>query len=239
MSENSPQLMRLNSTFFPQYPSGTSQNFFGHVDSSIKFAEYQSLVHEALNDYFELDMVKKGDKAFKIHENTYRINADVVAAFEHRRYVKRQDNSFDYLSGIEFVTEAGIHIINWPNQHYDNGLEKHERGTGQRFRKIIRILKRLRNEMQESGIAVANDIASCLIESLVWNVPNDQFENNTYKADVRAVLAHIFNNTIKDEQCSEWGEVSELLYLFRPGKPWTREQAHSFISAAWDYIGFQ
>jgi hypothetical protein len=230
--------VRLNSTFFPQYPEGKTKADFGNVDGSITFADYQSYVHEALNDYFGSGVVNKGDKAFKIHANTYRVDADVVASFEHRRYMTRTDGSSYYLSGIEFVTKAGKHVTNWPNQHYDNGLEKHN-ATGRRFRKVIRMLKRLRNEMQDSKIVAANSVASCLIECLVWNVPNDQFGHDTYTADVRAILAHLFNNTMKDELCSEWGEVSELLYLFKGGKPWTREQAHAFISAAWDYIGFK
>jgi len=41
------------------------------------------------------------------------------------------------------------------------------------------------------------------------------------------------------DKCSEWGEVSELKYLFRSPQKWTREQAHKFIDAAWDYIGFE
>jgi hypothetical protein len=180
----------------------------------------------------------RGDKSFKIHANTYRIDADVVATYEHRRYQVKPDGSYYYLSGIQFTTDAGKKIINWPDQHYDNGLKKHD-DTGRRYRKIIRILKRLRNEMQDEGIEAAQNIASCLIESLVWNVQNDGFGNETYTDDVRNVLAHLFNETMNDETCSEWGEVSELKYLFRPKQPWTREQAHNFISAAWDYIGFE
>jgi hypothetical protein len=230
--------VRLNSTFFAEYPPGATQEDFGNEDSSIGFADYKNAVQEALEDYFGQKAVRRGDKAFNIHENTYRIDADAVPTFEHRRYCLNDDGTHYYLSGIEFKTDAGNRIIKWPNQHYDNGLEKHE-ATGRRFRKIIRILKRMRNEMQAEGIAQAENIASCLIESLVWNVPNEGFGHDTYEEDVRYVLAHVFNNTRKEELCSEWGEVSELKYLFRPSQPWTREQAHDFISAAWDYVGFE
>jgi len=41
------------------------------------------------------------------------------------------------------------------------------------------------------------------------------------------------------EKCSEWGEINELKYLFRTGQPWTLLQAHSFASAAWDFLGFE
>jgi len=56
---------------------------------------------------------------------------------------------------------------------------------------------------------------------------------------VRAVLAELFNNTLSDDKCSEWGEVSELKYLFRTSQPWTRESAHQFLSDAWNYIGYE
>ena len=230
--------VRLNSAFFPDYPDGKKHEDFGNSASSITFADYKDLVQKALEDYFDEDSVARGDKAFNIHANTYRIDADVVATFEHRRYASNADGSHYYLSGIGFKTDAGKLILNWPNQHYDNGLKKHDE-TARRFRKVIRILKRLRNEMQDEGNTDADGIASCLIESLVWNVPNDGFGHETYREDVRYVLAHIFNNTGKDADCSEWGEVSELKYLFRSTQPWTRDQAHVFISAAWDYVGFE
>ena len=93
--------------------------------------------------------------------------------------------------------------------------------------------------MQEDKITAANDVASFLIECLVWNVPNEGFNHSLYREDVQYVLADTFNNTLSDELCKEWGEVNELKYMFRSGTPWTRQQAHDFLSAAWDYIGFK
>ncbi|HEX8078424.1 MAG TPA: hypothetical protein VF511_11460, partial [Chthoniobacterales bacterium] len=199
-----------------------------------------NLVQQALIDYFGREYVKRGDKAFDIHENTYRVDSDVIATLEHRRYVLRADGSYFYHSGIEFRPDSNTaqRIINWPEQNYSNGCTKHE-ATSRRFKKIIRIIKRLRNVMDEQNIAAAKPIVSCLIESLVWNVPNEGFGHSTYTADVRYVLAHLFNKTLNDADCSEWGEVNELKYLFRPGQPWTRQQAHDFVGAAWNYLGFE
>ena len=232
--------VRLNSTFFPDYPAGKTQKDFGNVDGSITFSVFKNLVQVALENYFGKTSVTRGSKAFDVHANTYRVDADVVATLEHRRYTGQlnSDGSHHYLSGIGFDTDAGKRIINWPEQHYENGLNKHE-ATGRRFRKVIRILKRLRNTMQENGIPGSKDIASCLIEHLVWNAPIEAFGHDSYTQDVRAVLAHTFNMTLKGDNCKEWGEVSELTYLFHPGQPWTLEQAHKLLSAAWDYIGFE
>lgn len=58
-------------------------------------------------------------------------------------------------------------------------------------------------------------------------------------ADVREALAYLFNNTMKEEGCKEWGEVNELKYLFRSSQRGSMKQAHSFLSAAWDYLGLK
>lgn len=80
----------------------------------------------------------------------------------------------------------------------------------------------MRDKMQAENIESASNIASFLIESLVWNAPPEAFEHERYTDNVRDVIAHFWNNTRKDEDCKEWGEVNELKYLFRPTQPWTR-----------------
>lgn len=218
---------------------GFTRKDAGIVDVDYPYSQYKNEVEEALVARFGRRAVVRGNKAFDVHENTYRVEADVVACFEHRRYTKRgSDGRCYYLSGVELRPDNGGRIINWPQQHYDNGVGKNG-ATGNRFKYITRVLKRLRNEMEEAGIAAAKPVPSYLIECLVWNAPNAGFGHDQYTADVRHVLAHTFNETITDEGCSEWGEVNELKYLFRPSKPWTRTQAHAFLSAAWDYVGFE
>jgi hypothetical protein len=72
----------------------------------------------------------------------------------------------------------------------------------------------------------------------VWNAPNHAFGHETYTSDVRETLANLFNDTIKIETCEEWGEINELKYIFN-AIPTKLTEAHAFISAAWDYWGFQ
>ena len=91
---------------------------------------------------------------------------------------------------------------------------------------------------QGEKIGAANDIASFLIESLVWNVPDSYFGADTYTDMIKNVLAHTASDTSEQSRCHEWGEVNELKYLFRAGQPWTRDQANSFLIAAWTYLGF-
>lgn len=232
--------VRHNKWFFPDYPKGTTKETFGNIDGELPFSDFKNMVEGALAGYFGDDAVKRGNKAFDIHANTYRIDADVVPTFEHRRYngQKNSDGSFYFLSGVGFKTDSGKLIVNWPDQTYENGVARND-VTGRSYKRVIRILKRLRNKMQDEDIAGSSNVASFLIECLVWNAPLEAFEHDTYSAIVRHVIADVWNRTRKDEDCKEWGEVNELKYLFRPAQPWTREQANTFLHAAWNYIGFK
>ena len=223
-----------NSIFF-DLPDGMTAGTFGiSTPADYAYSTFKNDVEAALRAYFGTAYVTRGKKAFDIHENSYRIDADAVANFEYRYY--RKDGS--HIKGTAFVPDGGMRIVNWPEQNYENGVAKNNE-TGKRFKDVVRVLKRLRNKMNDEKIAAAAPIPSFLVECLVWNVPNEGFGHNTYAADVQWTLAHIFNNTRNFDDCKEWGEVNELKYLFRPGQPWTMEQAHSFASAAWDYLGFK
>lgn len=230
--------VRLNSTFFPRYPAGKTQKDYYHKDSEISFSRFKTLVHLALGDYFGFDNVTPGSKAFDVHANTYRIDADVVPAFAYHYY--HGDGLVDYIQpkGMAFNADGGARIVNWPHQTYENGKTKHE-NTGKRYKKMVRILKKLRDKMQLEKIAEAADVASFLIESLVYNVPNEGFNHETYTADVRWVLAHCFNQTKSDGSHATMKEVNERKLLFGSHQPWTLEKAHSFVSKAWDYLGFE
>jgi hypothetical protein len=225
----------FDDSFFFDVPEGkTTADFRLISPAPYGYPEYKNDVDAALKAYFGTKGVTRGKKAFDVHENTYRIDADAVATFEYRRYA----NDGNWLVGTAFLPDGGNRIINWPEQNYQNGVAKNKT-TGGRFKDVVRILKRLRNKMNDENIAAAKPVPSFLIECLVWNVPNEYFGHHNLTADVRASLAHLFNDTRKFETCSEWGEVNELKYLFRATQAWTLTEAHSFLSAAWDYLNFK
>lgn len=198
-------------------------------DSDYKYATFKNEIEEALVARFGRASVTRGSKSFDIKENTYRVESDVAAFFEHRRYT----STTKYLSGVEMIPDdrSPPRVKNWPEQHYQNGVTKNDQ-TSRRYKRVVRILKTLSNEMAENA-------PSFLIECLVFNAPNYCFNYSEFKPMVRAVLANLFNNTINYKECAEWGEVNELKYLFRSSQPWTRQGAHQFLSDAWDYIGYE
>lgn len=227
----------LNSIFFRRYPEGKIQEHYGHSAGDISFIDYKNFVHTALDNYFGYRNITRGNKAFDVHSNTYRVDADVVPAFAYRFYQGEREDEYIQPAGIAFDPDKGERVINWPHHTHKNGNAKQER-TGQRYKKMVRIVKKLRNTMQEEDIVAAMDIGSFQIESAVWNVPDEGFNHDTYEADVRYVLAHCFNKTLPRGDHENMREVNDLKVLFDAHQPWTREQANSFFSAAWDYVGF-
>jgi hypothetical protein len=222
-------------TYFPEYPDDNVRILMEKraADATYTYANFKDDVEIALVAKFGRQSVARGPKAFDVKATSYRVDADVAAFCEHRRYT----SASQYLSGVQMFPEDGRPTVirNWPEQHYSNGVNKNDR-TGRRYKKMVRILKSLACEMSDEGISSAQSAPSFLIECLVWNAPDDAFVESSYRRMTRAVLAHLFNETIVDESCVEWGEVSELKYLFRSSQPWTRLGAHQFISDCWDYL---
>jgi hypothetical protein len=224
-------VLYTGSVCFTHYPDGKGDADFGLSPAEYTYAQYKNDIGKALTDYFGASHVTRGDKAFDIHENTYRVDADVVPVFEHRRY----STSGSYISGVELRPDSGGRVINWPEQHYENGNGKNN-DTGRAYRRVVRIIKKLRNIMDEEGIAEAKALKGFNVECLVWNAPNTCFTNETLFEDVSDVLNHLSFYLASMELCKEWGEVSELKYLLA-GSDTKRKQFEAFVDRARRYIG--
>ena len=222
--------------FFADYPTRMTREDFGNSRSEYNYSTFKNDVGKALEDYFGSSAVTRGNKAFDLHETSYHVDADIAPFSEYRRYHRNGE----YLAGVGLRPDNGIppKVINWPDQHYKNGVAKN-RATGRRFKAVVRILKALANEMAKAGFRVAQSIPGFRIECLVWNVPNRYFNHPFYTQDVRGCLTHLVTNTRSDAQCSEWREVNALKYLFHPEQKWLRAGANSFLDSAWNYIGFK
>lgn len=124
-----------------------------------------------------------------------------------------------------------------PSSTSGKGTKKNDE-TSRRYKRVVRILKRLENEMVEKG--VIDIVPSFLIESAVYNVPNPEFNATTWTGRVENALVHIFNGTKTDECVAsmDWLEVNRCKYLFASGQAWTHETANNFALAAWRYVGF-
>jgi hypothetical protein len=227
-----------NDVFMPQYPEASmTLADVGAEPATYSYQSFKNDVERALVSHFGSTHVTRGTKAFDIHENTYRIDADVVATFRHRRYTSRDMyGRWSYLEGTQFFPDTGGVVINWPEQQYANGVSKND-ATGRRYKAMARILKTLRNEMVDEGNSAGVPMASFLLECLAFNVPNHILMEYNYVDAVKGAVVFLYNATAAYDNCSEWGEVNELKYLFRGVQPWTGQQVNAFTVAAWNHVG--
>jgi hypothetical protein len=210
---------------------------FSTYDGDATLPAFKDDVQAALISYFGSPAVDRGTKAIRVAESVGRLPADVVPCVTERTWTSPSN----YNDGIRLLNDSDPNqrIVNYPKQHLAQGTKKNDR-TSRRYKRVVRILKRLENQMvEEKKIAV---VPSFLIESCVWNVPDARFENGVdWTARVRSALAHIYNETRSEDcvQSDDWLEANALKYLFVAGQSWDYREAHAFAAAAWDYIGFE
>lgn len=200
--------------------------------------KFKDDIEAALRKEFGSSSVTRSDKAITVHAKSSSIDADVVPCFEYRRYYGRgAGGRFLYHQGtVLFPDSGGGKLINWPQQQYENGVAKNK-ATGGRYKDMVRVLKRMENKLVEEGLV--GELASYFLECLAYNVTNDAFGHSTLVADLQAVLAQIYNATLKDGNADEFVQVNELMWLFRGKRTWSIADAQKFADAAWDYVGFK
>lgn len=189
-------------------------------------------VEEALVAAFGSGRVdRSGDKAINLIASTGTLDADVVPCFELHRY----DRARSYVVGHRLFPKSGGYVDNFPRQNYDNGVAKN-RATRRRYKDIVRCTKRLVGELHERG-AIRQDYPGYLIESLIYNVPNDRFGYARRYDDMQQVFAFLWNGLQDANQYNIWTEPNELIMLFRGHRNRIPKNALAVIDVAWDTIG--
>lgn len=218
--------------YFNKYPDGKTKEDFNFIDSSYHFEEYFLDVAKAIENKFGKTEVTIADKCIKIRSNTCRVDADVVPHFVRRLY----NQSGTYREGVSIKTSGGNFIYNWPDQDYSNGVAKNER-TARGYKKLVRILKSVRSEMENEGIASAQKAKSFLVSCLAYNVPDIYFEKETYTEILVGSLDYLINMTADNNNVDKWTEVNEVKYLFHSSQPWKLEEVHGFLKDAKKFVG--
>ncbi len=222
---------------------------------TITHPAYKQKIIECLSAHFTRGRVHPGDKAITIDKEVDgRISIDVVPAFSHGLY--GATNPFTGVrpllaTGVALFMPDGTVKTNFPEQHYANGCIKNAR-TSRRYKRVVRILKTLRNHMQaNTGVsAETKQIADCaksfLLESLVYNCPDQCFGNASLYDDVVGVLRFISVNLTPPGGLSSalalvrqqgWMEVNGIKPLFRADQAWTADDAYRFATASLAYMG--
>ncbi len=221
----------LNSLFYNTYPEGMSHSDFNFSPYNYTYSQFKGQVSTAIENHFGKTNTTIGDKAILVHENSSRLDADVVPHFVHRRYY--QDNS-NY-EGVALQTATGNLIYNWPAQDYASGVQKNK-STNMKYKDVVRIIKNIKMEMELKTYASASKAKSYLIASLVWNIPDEIFLQDTYSEIVEDCLLFLDFQTSDANNIKLWTEVNELKYLFRPTQPWRLDETNQFAVDALNFF---
>ncbi|MCY3933135.1 MAG: nucleotidyltransferase [Acidobacteria bacterium] len=230
-------------SFFGTYPHGSDGESWGIPAAAYRYGQFKTDLQQALSEYLGSSMVARGNKSIKIRETSYHVEADVTPFFEHRMY----SAPGSYVPGVALRPDkSSLPVVNypealfswWPKEHYENGLDKHER-TRRRYRGLVRILKKLRNQMEDGGSPAARAIPGYLLECLTWNAPDSCFDRYGWYPRVGAVLGYLGAQIDTGTGWQGWCEVDGIKPLFTQAQPWTLRQARDFIGATWAYLGAQ
>lgn len=198
--------------------------------------EFKADIRGALVSAYGEEAIDVGNVALRVRNGATTLPADVVPCWEYRRYDRIVDGTPVFHRGSRVYPASGGHKNNYPEVQLVNGRAKTGR-TGRRYKRIVRALKKLQTKMLDEGV-INTELPSYLVECVVYNVPDDHFDYASYFADMRNVLAYIFNETRDSGNWNEWHHVHELMYLFR-SDAFDRTEVHNFASAAWDYLGLE
>ena len=227
----------LKDTFHTEYAPGKDRKDYGFVASKLSFSDYRELVKNALLAAFQDEDVYDGNKSLKIKENTYHVKADVVPAFQLRNYYYTGSvDPNNYIEGTWFRTQNGKSISNYPKRHLKNGINKNN-ATNYDYKKLVRIMKHIKNEMADQGLVDGEVITSFLVECLIYNIPNSIITGySSWSETVKQSILYL-SQSIEEDKHKEWCEVSDMLYLFN-GRKWNDSDVLFWLEIMLKYLEY-
>jgi hypothetical protein len=177
----------------------------------------------------------RDNRVFKIKSNIYGKIVEIITTFICKDYAGEYEK--DVNGYMKYFCDNGRNFAFVPDLEYINGNIKHKK-TGKRYKKTVRILKKLRDEMQNFNIQSARGISSYFIESIVYNVPNVAFGHRRLTDDIKDIINYSIN-CMNDGSCEKWKKIDEHDFMFNGPLSWLREQAHEFLLAVRGHIGFE
>ncbi|MEB8432616.1 nucleotidyltransferase [Cocleimonas sp. KMM 6892] len=218
-------IMQFNSIYTPSTenlnPLQKSYYQRDKIAATYTLKSFKTAIIERLKICYGNDAVEVNNKAILVKGNGSRLDADVVVCNPYRKYTSyNEDGTSNYIQGITFRTElTNEKIINYPKNHFDNGVTKNEYPqTYGNYKKIVRILKNLKARMVDNG-AINSDLApSYFLECLIYNAQNNHFRKNTYIPIITDIInqlardvnsGEINNYLVQNEQCKLFGDGNQ------------------------------
>lgn len=227
-------IIRLNQTFYSDLShleQGAKSSFdITYPDVQYGFHEFRKEIVDWLTKHFGSD-VKLGKKAIFVKGNNGRRDADVLVCAKLRRYRKGSTGSdSQYDEGICFFLQDMTRVINFPEQHRDNGITKHQ-NSSEWFKKMVRVYKNLRNRMVDDGYLLEGVAPSYFIEGMLWNVPSEKFGISFEDSFVNSF------NWVNNSDKTQLACANDLYWLIREGEGncWNPADFETYTSAVKKY----
>ena len=214
--------------FHYSMPEGSSLDS-SYSDSSLDYFELRNTIKKALIRKFGSDRVIDKNKAIRILSNSYTTDADVVVAFQYRKY----SDSTKFQEGIYYKALDNSIVINYPKIHIKNGNEKNV-ATNYMYKKMVRIFKKIMYDMQDDNIYASKDVKGFVLECMVYNFHNDEMFKHIetkYTDNLQKMM-----NTFINDSMNLWKEVNEIKWLFGIEKGKNESDYKDYIKAMKEYV---
>ncbi|MGY4289034.1 hypothetical protein ACVWXO_008254 [Bradyrhizobium sp. LM2.7] len=202
---------------------------FEHTAMLVRAELGKILVRQFGHDGVDLS----GKKAIKVHGlDGSRTDCDIVPAFRLNFVGRNYLGQIFSTDGVAILGTDGSFTYNFPEQHHKNGVTERT-NTAHRFKRNVRMLKRLNYELEEVG-DIQKRLPSFLVECLVYRVEDPYFlveADDRYDRLLR-ILGRLHDRLGDDAWTRDATEVNDVKYLFREGQAWTLQNARQFVAAA-------
>lgn len=214
--------------FHYEMPEGYSLDS-KYINSNLDYFDLRDLIKKALIKKFGADRVIDKNKAIRILSNSYTTDADVVVAFQYRKY----SDSTNFQEGIYYKALDNSKVINYPKVHIKNGNTKNLE-TNFMYKKMVRIFKKIMYDMQDDNIYVSKEVKGFVLECMVYNIPNEEMFKHIetkYTDNLQKMM-----NTFINQSMNLWKEVNGIKWLFGIEKGKNENDYKLFIRAMKEYV---
>jgi hypothetical protein len=243
--ESDIDLLAVHPDIYIQYEPGVLQpnayRALGYFDTGKTFinsaAQVRRQIIAQLGTRFGVHNIDaSGRKAIRVNGIPgSRATVDITPCFVlHRVGWNALTSRYWTVNGIAILSTDGSWTFSFPDQHHDNAIAKRGR-TRLRFKKIVRMAKRLRDELVQQGAIRLKEVPSFLIECLVYRAEDNAFlvEADDRYDRLRRVITRINTQLHDPARCSSITDITGLANLFGNDRPWTSISALQFFNAAW------
>ena len=194
------------------------------------------IAHQLIGGFGTDHVDANGNKAIRLKRATgSRADVDVVPCFRlHHVIWNPRARIYQTIEGVAIFGRHGPPIVNFPDQHHANGIAKRTR-TKLRFKKKVRMLKRLRDELVDSGVFKKGEVPSFLVECLAYGVEDEYFlvETDDRYDRLQRIVLRIHEHLNDAIWLGAATEINGVKPLFGTHQLWTTDMARRFSAEAW------